>query len=922
MQYRDYQEELDSNIHYEWSNGNRNVIAVSPTGTGKTVLFSGIIKKEKHASIVIAHRNSLVLQISRALNRNEVPHRLIAQPGVIREAVNLHMAETGKSHYDPSANCGVSSLKTLLSRKDSLRNWFAQIRLWVTDECFPGDVLVDGRRIDEIRVGDVVTSFDEVTGLFSQQKVSFVFKNPSPSIMLKITTENNQVMCTSNHPFYTQRGWVNAQDLTQRDWLYILRKANSDNDRGSEVRMAQDRSNLLHERLCMEVSSDSWKKTPTCNNSRHSLLCLFKTKRSHRSITNPLCKNRSSILFSSLCKRISSANFLANNGEHQQEIRFFTNEIKKPNVRRKNQGEDGEHITINKSPTVCARRQWSPTDKRGKHACKNTRSIWVRAINYSKHRIIWERLPTTLQTGLCKPSFKNCYRSGWGFSSQSIKKRSGHEKRPLFNWQRVESVSIQKRGDPEFPLSDFIYNLEVENNATYLANGIVVHNCHHLTEGNSWGTAVALLPNARGLGVTATPVRADGLGLGVSSNGVFNTLVEGRSLRDMIVDGWLVNYQLYAPASDVDFTGLKPTASGDYSAQKLRTVEAKSHIVGDVVQHYLRLAKGKLGVTFASNLETAREITDDFNRNGIPARLVQAETPEVERFQIERLFKKRELLQLVNVDLFGEGYDLPELEVVSLARKTESFSLFVQQCGRVLRPSFKPGLPLDTVEQRKAAIQQSNKPVGIIIDHVNNIRRHGRPRYCERTGELFIDLCHAQWSLDSTKNKTKRDPDLIPTTTCAFCSGEYPGVSRVCPYCGQEHLPIARSKPEHVNGDLELLTPEALAELVGVVENANKSPVEVMQDYLHKGFGNVIAKSQAINQNRRLEILKTIGCSIDIFAGFHRVRGRTDSEINRLFYFRFGTDVLSARSLGIPEATKLRDELQDWIENNNIITST
>jgi len=308
MQYRDYQEELDSNIHYEWSNGNRNVIAVSPTGTGKTVLFSGIIKKEKHASIVIAHRNSLVLQISRALNRNEVPHRLIAQPGVIREAVNLHMAETGKSHYDPSANCGVSSLKTLLSRKDSLRNWFAQIRLWVTDEC------------------------------------------------------------------------------------------------------------------------------------------------------------------------------------------------------------------------------------------------------------------------------------------------------------------------------------------------------HHLTEINSWGTAVALLPNARGLGVTATPVRADGLGLGVSSNGVFNTLVEGRSLRDMIVDGWLVNYQLYAPASDVDFTGLKPTASGDYSAQKLRTVEAKSHIVGDVVQHYLRLAKGKLGVTFASNLETAREITDDFNRNGIPARLVQAETPEVERFQIERLFKKRELLQLVNVD--------------------------------------------------------------------------------------------------------------------------------------------------------------------------------------------------------------------------------------------------------------------------------
>ena len=93
-------------------------------------------------------------------------------------------------------------------------------------------------------------------------------------------------------------------------------------------------------------------------------------------------------------------------------------------------------------------------------------------------------------------------------------------------------------------------------------------------------------------------------------------------------------------------------------------------VVGDVVEHYKRLAMGKLGVTFASDVETATDIASRFRAEGVPAEVVSGKTPDHLRASILRRFKNREILQLVNVDLFGEGFDLPAIEVVSMARPT------------------------------------------------------------------------------------------------------------------------------------------------------------------------------------------------------------------------------------------------------------
>ena len=192
---------------------------------------------------------------------------------------------------------------------------------------------------------------------------------------------------------------------------------------------------------------------------------------------------------------------------------------------------------------------------------------------------------------------------------------------------------------------------------------------------NKWGRAATMFPNARWLGVTATPNRADGRGLGRHAEGIMDAMVLAPAMRDLINMGYLTDYRIFAPPSDIKLEDVPVTASGEFSQEPLRKAVHASHIVGDVVAHYRRLAMGKLGVTFAVDVESATEIAQSFNDAGIPAAIVHAETPTYDRVRLLNMFKKRELLQLVNVDLFGEGFDLPAIEVVSMARPTHSFPL-------------------------------------------------------------------------------------------------------------------------------------------------------------------------------------------------------------------------------------------------------
>lgn len=425
---------------------------------------------------------------------------------------------------------------------------------------------------------------------------------------------------------------------------------------------------------------------------------------------------------------------------------------------------------------------------------------------------------------------------------------------------------------------------------------------HHLLRSNKWGDAADLFPNAKGLGVTATPIRADGKGLGRHADGLFDDMYVGPSMRELINMGYLTDYRIFAPPSDLDLDGVKVTGTGEFSPTQLKQRVQKSHIVGDVVKHYLRLARGKLGVTFVDSIETAGNIAKEYRAAGVPAEVVTGETPDNVRAEILARFKRREILQLVNVDLFGEGFDLPAIEVVSMARPTQSYSLYAQQFGRALRlmlPDILAGAwDTYTDEQRRQHIAESPKPCAIIIDHVGNFMRHGRPDSPK------------EWSLDrrEKRSKKKRDPDDLPMKSCTSCTGAYESFRLSCPYCGHIPIPTVRSSPEFVDGDLVELDPDTLGAMQADIAKIDGAP------RVPQNTSNVAAMSIRKNHANRQEAQAHLRDSMAWWAGVHVALGYSQRESHKIFYQRFNVDVLSAQALGKPDAEALYRKVWDDIE--------
>lgn len=402
----------------------------------------------------------------------------------------------------------------------------------------------------------------------------------------------------------------------------------------------------------------------------------------------------------------------------------------------------------------------------------------------------------------------------------------------------------------------------------------IVDESQHLLRANKWGTAAAMFTNARGLGVSATPSRADGQGLGEDTDGVFHDMVSGPSTRWLIEQGFLADYEIVCPESDLRVDDSPLSKDGDWSNQTLRKAAKQSHIVGDVVQNYCVHAFGRKAIVFATDVETASEISRSFNESGVKAACLHGKSLPAWREQSLRQFESGDLMVLVNVDLFDEGLDIGCAEVCIMARPTASLVKFLQSIGRVLRP-------------------QPNK-VALIIDHVSNVIRHKLPDR-ERI-----------WTLDrrDKRGKQAKDPDEIQLTVCKGCRKPYEAFRTACPYCGaQKPLPDPRSRSiEMVEGDLILLDREMLAKLRAAT--ALESAADV-GNRVANAAGAVAGKGAANRQGEKIVAHSELQEAIALWAGYERMRGYSDREIQRRFYLTMGRDVVSAL-----DGSQTRAELQ------------
>jgi superfamily II DNA or RNA helicase len=327
---------------------------------------------------------------------------------------------------------------------------------------------------------------------------------------------------------------------------------------------------------------------------------------------------------------------------------------------------------------------------------------------------------------------------------------------------------------------------------------IIIDEAHHATAG-TWRKIVEAFPNARILGVTATPCRGDGTGLGVNAGGLFDILLEGPTVQWLIDNGFLVKPVVYAPKDKLDLSGVK-IVRGDYDTKEITSRVDKPRITGNAVAHYSKLCPGEPAVVFCVSVIHAQHVADEFRAAGYSSYAVDGSMEDDIRKRILNGLGNGTVQVVTSCDLISEGTDIPAIACAILLRPTASLGLYIQQVGRALRPS-------------------KGKDRAIILDHVGNVITHGLPEEPR------------EWTLDGEPKKTRKTltEKAITVKQCMQCFAfQEPGPT--CPHCGFVH-PIESKELQEVEGELQEITPaQAMAmKKQRIVEVARAKTLEELQ---------------------------------------------------------------------------------------------
>ena len=246
---------------------------------------------------------------------------------------------------------------------------------------------------------------------------------------------------------------------------------------------------------------------------------------------------------------------------------------------------------------------------------------------------------------------------------------------------------------------------------------IITDECHH-SNAATYRKIYDRFPDAHHLGVSATPRRQDGQGLG----DVFSSMIRGPQIRQLQSEGFLAPYRLFGAEQTISTKGVKKQC-GDYSIKQLS--KAAVTIMGDIVTTWEKYAGGKQTVGFCVDVQHSQAVTQLFQDAGVTAAHLDGKTPEVERDRILQDFEQGRITYLSNCGIISEGFDVPGIEAVQIMRPTASVALYLQQIGRALRPA--PG-----------------KDHAIVLDHTENWLQHGLP--CDSR----------EWSLNGTEPQQDR----------------------------------------------------------------------------------------------------------------------------------------------------------------------
>jgi len=289
---------------------------------------------------------------------------------------------------------------------------------------------------------------------------------------------------------------------------------------------------------------------------------------------------------------------------------------------------------------------------------------------------------------------------------------------------------------------------------------IVFDECHH----NMAKTHRDLINKYEGsilLGLTATPCRTDGRGLGA----IYEDMLCAPSIPELTESGYLVPVQYYAP-SKPDLEGLKIRA-GDYVEEGLSTRMDRPQLIGDIVENWGRICPDRQTVVFSTGVRHSIHIRDRFRDAGVRAEHVDGTTPKDERDEILRQLAAGDVQVVSNCMVLTEGWDCPPVSCCILARPTKSLGLYMQMAGRILRPFEN---------------EDGKKEDALILDHAGAVFEHGT-----------VDS-EIEWCLDPDDKVQDRQAQMRKKSApivCAECFYIYT-TQLACPKCG--HVPKRKGR--------------------------------------------------------------------------------------------------------------------------------
>ncbi len=213
---------------------------------------------------------------------------------------------------------------------------------------------------------------------------------------------------------------------------------------------------------------------------------------------------------------------------------------------------------------------------------------------------------------------------------------------------------------------------------------VIIDEAHH-SKADTYERVLESFSSAKILGVTATPYRLNGEGFTKE----YKELIVSPSVKKFIEAGWLSNYDYYSIKEDNDlYRGLDDIPLdkyGEYANSSLWNYIKKDRIRSEIVGSYLKYAKGKKAIVYTINKEHNKQLCDEFRECGVVACDIDSDTSPSKRRNLVERFRDGKIDVLCNVDIFTEGFDCPDVEVIQLARPTKSLGLYLQQVGRGLR---------------------------------------------------------------------------------------------------------------------------------------------------------------------------------------------------------------------------------------------